>query len=132
MKELRIHFHKEHESEFILGKINQTSKDYTYFSITTAELKKAKLKFVIILDHIMDCFTICLSGQNKSVRKKYWYIFKRSDYNKYHLAESMDKNLMIIDHTLVEQPDFNHSKNLTNRIEKESLIFMNELREILE
>ncbi len=132
MKELRAFFHKEYETSFKLGNIYRESPDYSYFSLTTEKLKKQKLKFVIILDHKTLCFSICLSGQNKSIRKKYWKIFDDSDWNKYHLAESIDNSLSIIDQTIVKEPNFNTKKSLTEKIEKESMKFITELRDILE
>ena len=132
MKELRTFFHKEYETYFRLGSIYQGNPDFSYFSLTTEELKKQKLKFVIILNHKTLCFSICLSGQNKSIRKKYWEIFRSSDWNKYHLAESINDSLLIIDQTIVEEPDFGDKRNLTEQIEKESLKFINEIKDILE
>lgn len=132
MKELRAYFNKEHKPLYTSGKINQGSKDHTYFSLTPEGLKQLKLKFVIVLDHISNSFTICLSGQNKTIRKKYWQLFNGSDWNKYHLAASIDNSLMIINYTMIVNPDLSDTKTLTQKIEKESLKFMNELREILE
>jgi len=132
MKELRAFFNKNYDAYFKLGNIYQGNPDFSYFSLTTEELKKQKLKFVIILNHKMMYFSICLSGQNKSIRKKYWEIFKNSDWKKYHLTESINDSLSIIDHTTVENPDFNNRKKLTEQIETESLKFINELREVFE
>ncbi len=132
MKELRTFFQKEYEPYFKLGAIYQGSPDFSYFSLTTAELKKQKLKFVIVLDHKMNYFSICLSGQNKSIRKKYWELFKNSDWNKYQLAESINDSLSIMEHTIVENPDFENRSVLTAQIETESLKFINELKEVLE
>ena len=132
MKELRAFFEKGYDTYFKLGNIYQGNPDFSYFSLTTPELKKQKLKFVIILNHKMLNFSICLSGQNKSIRKRYWEMFKNSDWNKYHLAESINNSLSIVDHTIVENPDFDNRIILTEQIETESLKFINELREILE
>ena len=77
MKELRAFFHTSYETYFSLGKIYRNNPDFSYFSLATEELKKQKLKFVIILDHKTLVFSICLSGQNKSIRKKYWEMFKK-------------------------------------------------------
>ncbi|WP_394331647.1 DUF7000 family protein [Tenacibaculum agarivorans] len=125
-------FQKEYDTIFKLEKIYQGDPNFSYFSLTTEELKKQKLKFVIILNHKELYFSICLSGQNKSIRKKYWKIFKGSDWNKYHLAESIEDSLSIIDQTTVEKPDFNNKRNLTEKIEKESMKFIKELKDILE
>lgn len=132
MKELKAFFNKEYETHFKLGTLNTVSPDYTYLSLTTEELKKQKLKFVIILDHQKYCFTICLSGQNKAIRKKYWEMFKGSDWDQYHIAESITNSLMIIDHTLVQNPNFDNRNILTEQIETEALKFMNELTKVLE
>ena len=132
MRELRKFFHKQYGTQFKLGKIYQGDPNYSYFSLTTEELKKVKLKLVIILNHKLMQVEICLSGQNKEVRKNYWKFFKGSDWDKYHLAESIDKSLSIIDHTIIKKPDFNDKKNLIKEIEKESFIFINELLIVLE
>lgn len=132
MKELRTYFHKEYETLFKLGNIYQGSPEYSYFSLTTERLKKQKLKFVIILDHTKMNFSICLSGQNKRVRKQYWRIFKGSRWNTYRVVESIEDSLFIIDHAILTNPDFKNRRNVTKQIEMESLKFINEISDILE
>lgn len=132
MKELRAYFQKEYETLFKLGNIYQGSPEYSYFSLTTEELKKQKLKFVIILDHTKLNFSICLSGQNKNVRKKYWRIFNGSSWDTYQVAESIDNSLSIIEHVILINPDFKDRKNVTEQIEIESLKFINEITDVLE
>lgn len=131
-KQLRSYLKKEFGADHQFGKLNQSSKDYTYFSMAPKELKNIKLKFVIIYDRIQHCFTICLSGQNKDVRKKYWDIFKSNRKNKYHTAESIDKSLMIIDHTIIENPMLKNKEELNRKIKKEATIFMDEIKKLLE
>lgn len=131
MKELRAFFDKKYDTYYRLGSIYQGNPNFSYFSLTTEELKKQKLKFVIILNHKMMNFSICLSGQNKNIRKKYWEMLKSSDWNKYHLVESINNSLYILDHIIIENPDFDNKIHLTEQIETESLKFINELREIL-
>jgi len=132
MQELKAFFQKEYNPDFIVRNTYHGSMDYSYLPLTTEELRKQKLKFVIILNLKLMRFEICLSGQNKSIRKKYWELFKGSSWDKYHLAESIDDSLSIIDHVIVEKPDFDHVTSLTQQIERESLIFINEIRGILE
>lgn len=79
----------------------------------------------------MGSFSICLSGQNKNIRKRYWEIFKESNWDKYHIADSIDNNLLIVDHALVEDADFDNRKRLTEHIAKESLKFITEIRDVL-
>lgn len=132
MKELSAFFQKEYGTRFRLGKIYKENPDYSYFSLTTEELKQQKLKFVIILDHQTRSFSICLSGQNKSIRKKYWQVFKESDWDKYHLAESIDNSLSIVDQTIVRGADFKDKGSLTDCIDREVMEFIQELCDILD
>ncbi|MEM6344708.1 MAG: AraC family transcriptional regulator [Bacteroidota bacterium] len=132
MKDLRAFFAKEYDTTFKLGSIYKGSPDYSCLSLTTEELKKQKLKFVLILDHHKLSFSICLSGQNKSVRKKYWQMFQGSDWHKYPLVETIDERLYIMDNVLVEDPNFNDRTKLIDQIECEALKFINELRGVLE
>ncbi|UII75339.1 AraC family transcriptional regulator [Flagellimonas sp. HMM57] len=132
MKELRAFFLKEYDTCFRLGNIYQGNPNFSYFSLATTALKNQKLKFVIILNHKELYFSICLSGQNKIIRKKYWEIFKDSDWKKYHLAESIDNSLSIIEQIIVKEPNFNNKRSLTKKIEKESMKFMEELKTILQ
>lgn len=132
MKELRKFFLKAYKTQFKLGKIYQENANYSYVSLTTEGLKKHKLKFVIILNHKELCFSICLSGQNKAVRKKYWNILKNRNHNNYHLAESIDDSLSIIEKLIVDQPDFSDKENLTQEVEEKSLKFIAEINGLLE
>lgn len=132
MKEIRAFFEKTYEPDFKPGNIYRGSPEYSYFSITTEGLKKQKLKFVIVLDHRRLDFSICLSGQNKSVRKKYWNMFKNSDWNKYRLVESIENSLPIIEHPLTAAVDFSNMQQLIAKIESEAMKFINDLRAILE
>ena len=132
MKELRRYFEKTYGIEFSLGKVYQGHKDFSYFSLSTKELKRQKLKFVIILDHVQMHFRISLSGQNKAIRKKYWNLFKNSDWEKYPLVTSIDNSLSIMEHTLLKQPDFSNMTVLCKHIESEALRFIEALKAVLE
>ncbi|WP_121967271.1 GyrI-like domain-containing protein [Myroides sp. N17-2] len=132
MKSLRLFFHKEYDTQFKLGNVYQGNPAYSYFSLTTEELEKLKLKFVIILNHKQTIFSICLSGQNKDIRKKYWQMFKYSDWNRYHIVESIDDSLEIINHIITKTPDFSNGQNLMKQIEIEALKFIHELSKTLE
>ncbi len=131
MKELRAFFRKAYDGYFMLGSVYQGNPDFSYFSLKVEELKRHKLKFVVVLNHKTLGFSICLSGQNKSIRKKYWNTFKGSDFKNYHLAESIDASLSILDHPIVECSDFEDRAALTEQIETESLRFVEEIVGVL-
>ncbi len=131
MNEVRTFFQKAYATDFKLGSIYRGNSDFSYFSLKTEALKKQKLKFVIVFDHQLMQFRICLSGQNKSIRRQYWEIFKNSYWDKYRLAASIDDSLWIIDHLLADQPDFEEMNILLEEIETESFKFMDEIAEVL-
>lgn len=132
LKQLKQHFEKKFDGFYKMGNVYQNSSDYSYLSFTTEALKKQKLKCVIILNINELSFSICLSGQNKTVRKKYWKYLSSIDDKRYQLAEDIDESLSIIDHKISKEPDFNHPTDLTEQLEKESFKFMNDVLGLLE
>lgn len=131
MKTLRLYFKKAYGTLFSYGNVYLGNPDFSYFSLTPAALKKLKLKFVIVCDHKASQYTICLSGQNKDIRKKYWHIFKGSHWEKYQVVHSIEKSLSIIDHPIVTAPNFQNPEALTKQIEREALKFIDDLSEVL-
>ncbi len=131
MKSLKTFFHNQYDVQFKLGNVYQGNPDFSYFSLTTEALKNQKLKFVIVLNHKLLQFSICLSGQNKNIRKQYWKLFYGSDYKKYNLAKDIDNSLSIIDTTITTNADFSNKSALTKLIEKETILFINEITAIL-
>jgi len=132
MKALRLFFTREYGADFSFGVIYRANPDFSYFSLTPAVLRKLKLKFVIVFNHILPKFSICLSGQNKAIRKTYWDIFSGSNWKKYPVVQSIEKSLSIIDHTIVESPDLQNPEALTRQIETEALKFITDIIEVLE
>lgn len=132
MKELLRFFKGEYATEFTFGAIYRSNPDFSYFSLTTTALKKQKLKFVLVFNHILPQFSICLSGQNKAIRKTYWDIFSGSNWKKYPVVKSIENSLSIIDHTIVESPDLQNPEALTRQIETEALKFINDISEVLD
>lgn len=49
-----------------------------------------------------------------------------------YIGNGLDSSLSIIDHTLVEKPDYDNKEKLSKQIEEESLRFINEIRSVLE
>lgn len=131
MKSLRAVYLKKHKGHLKLGSIYQGNPEYSYFSLTPLELKPQKLKFVIAFNHIDLKFSICLSGQNKSVRKKYWEILKKRDAKNYRLVAEIASSLFIVDHILLENTDLDNRTQILNHVEVKSLKFMREMLSLL-
>lgn len=129
---LKTHFTNKYYDDFYVGHFHQGYMDVTYFTFTPISLKNKKLKIGIGFNHKKMEFGIWLSGQNKQIQKKYWEIFKDSDLNKYYVPTSINKTPSIIEHTLLESPNFNNLEHLTNQIENKAMSFINDMIKILD
>ena len=109
---LRIHFIHEYPINFKIGQVYKGNKEISFFTFTPTVLQQEKLKIAIVFNFQKNRFEIWLAGQNRKVQKKYWSIFKDSDWNKYHIPENPKEGFSIIDHIIVENPDFQYSDEL--------------------
>ncbi|MDN5204218.1 AraC family transcriptional regulator [Fulvivirgaceae bacterium BMA10] len=131
MKSLRAYFIKNYPDDYVTGNIYFGDRTITYFPFTPKVLKKQKLKIAIVFNHQDEQFEIWLAGQNKQIQKEYWEIFKGSDWDKYHIPDTIENRFSIVDHILEENPDFNAPHKLTEHIERETLKFINEMEDVL-
>jgi hypothetical protein len=105
--------------------------DMTYFSFSPKSLKERNLKVAIVFIHETFSFEVWLSGYNRNVQKQYWELFRESGWNKYRIVPQ-DKGVdSILEHTLVENPDFSDTDKLTAEIEKGVLEFIADIEEFL-
>lgn len=125
--ELRTYFKNKYPDYFISGSVYYGYMDMTYFSFTPKSLKNRKLKIPIVFIHDTCRFEVWLAGLNKQVQKKYWEIFKKNNWNKYRIVSTTDSKDSIIEHVLVEDPDFNDPVSLREQIERETLQFINDV-----
>lgn len=103
--------------------------DMSYFPIIPKSLKIQKIKIGLVFNHEKIRFEIWLLGQNKQIQKKYWEFFNESDWNKYTI--SVNAKDAIIEHILVEKPDFSQIDLLTEKLESDTLKFIKEITDIL-
>ncbi len=106
--------------------------DMTYFSIVPKALKSRDLKFAIVFLYDTFRFEIWLSGKNKAVMDKFWKEIKAKHWTKYKNVEPTRGVDAVLEHTLVENPDFSDLENLTKKIEQESLVFIQDVMEFLD
>jgi hypothetical protein len=90
-------------------------------------LKDRKLKIAIVFLHETTRFEVWLAGVNKQVQTKYWKLIKDSDWNKYHLVSTTKGADSIIEHVLVDNPDFSDLDALTKQIESAALKFIKDV-----
>jgi hypothetical protein len=123
---LKTFFEKEH-SEYGPGGVYYGFMDMTYFPLFPKTLKQRKLKIAVVFVHETFRFEVWLAGVNKTIQKKYWNLIKVNGLNKYTLPATTKGADSIVEHVLVENPDFGDLDTLTSQIEKGTLRFIKDI-----
>jgi len=63
-------------------------------------------------------FEVWLSAVNKQVQAKYWQVIKDSGWEQFQLVPTIEGQDAIIEHILVDNPDFRDPNALTKQIEE--------------
>ncbi|HAV77390.1 MAG TPA: hypothetical protein DCX53_08555 [Anaerolineae bacterium] len=129
---LRTYFQKKYPEYFVSGSIYYGYMDMTYFALVPSSLKKHRLKIAVVFNYETFRFEVWLSGANRQVLEKYWTLIKESGWNKYRLVPQEEKWVdSILEHVLVEDPDFSEPDSLTTQIEKATLKFTRDVENFL-
>lgn len=128
---LKTHFKNKYPDCFVSGSIYYGYMDMTYFSFIPESLKQQNLKAAIVFVHDTCRFEVWLAGYNKQVQSKYWKLFKESGWNKYHIVSTTKGADSIIEHVLVDHPDFRDVDALTKQIERGTLKFIRDVESFL-
>jgi len=128
---LRTHFNHKYPDHFVSNSIYYGTMDMTYFSFTPKSIINRDLKIAIVFIHETCRFEVWLAGKNKQVQTKYWELFKESDWKPYHIVATTKGVDAILEHPLVNHPDFRDLNALTNQIENETLRFISDVEEFL-
>lgn len=131
MLRLKNHFAKRYPDYSTPGSLYPGFLDMTYFSIVPGSLRKRELKIAIVFLYEAFRFEIWLSGKNKKVLTKYWKIFKESHWDKYEVVEPAKGVDAVVQHVLVENPDFGDPDALTCQIETAAVKFIHDIEEFL-
>jgi hypothetical protein len=124
---LRSYFESEHPEMPVSGSVYYGFMDMTYFALFPAALKHRKLKVAIVFLHKQFRFEVWLSGVNKVVQNKYWHIFRGSSWKKYKLPPTTKGTDSILEHILVDNPNFDDLNALTRQIERGTLEFIKDV-----
>jgi len=103
----------------------------TYFSFYPKSLGRRKLKIAIVLIHESMRFEVWLAGYNKQVQSKYWKIIRESSWDKYRIVPTTKGADSILEHILVDNPDFRDLDKLTKQIEKGTMKFIEDIESFL-
>jgi len=128
---LRSYFEKKYPDYSVSGSIYLGYMDMTYFSFFPESLKLRKLKAGIVFVHCAFRFEVWLFGYNKNVQAEYWKLFKESGWNKYRITPTTKGADSILEHVLVEDPDFSDLDTLTKQIERGALKFIEDVEGFL-
>ena len=131
MLSLKNHFSNKYPDYSAPGSLYPGYMDMTYFSILPKSLRDRDLKIAIVFLYDAFRFEIWLSGKNKQVLAKYWQFFKKSNWDKYKIVEPVKGIDSIVEHILIDNPDFSDVEDLTKQIEKEALKFIKDIEGFL-
>lgn len=122
---LRNYFDKKYSADYTVGSLYEGRLDHTYFPIMPDSIRSKKLKFVIVFDHAKIQFDIWLLGINKEVRQEFWTKPQNEKWDKYPLLPMPDNG--IIQHVMVEKPDFTNQAALSSEIDEKTMTFINDI-----
>ena len=125
---LRTEFIKTQSDKYSFAGILHGYLDYTYFYYSNDFLKRKKLKFGLVLNHVEMRFEVWLLGSTKPIQQKYWELSRNTKWNK-------DKTEMpkysILESIIMEKPDFDNLDKLTEQIEIKMISASDEILDYL-
>lgn len=124
MLELRTQFQKTFPDYEVPGNLYFGYMDMTYFAVIPDFLKQRKLKTAVVFLHEAFRFEAWLSGYNRQAQAAYWELIRTSRPGSYRLVPDPLKADAILEHVLVEEPDFNDPELLTDLIAKGTEAFI--------
>lgn len=129
--ELRSHFQKQFPTFDVPGNIYYGYMDMTYFAVVPDFLKARELKIAVVFPHKTFRFEVWLAARNKKIQKQVWESIQASGWERYSLTPQGKGVDAILDHVLVEDPDFNDLPALTTAIETGVVDFIKDLERFL-
>jgi hypothetical protein len=129
--QLKTYLNNKYPDYIVSGSIYLGYMDMTYFSFFPQSLQKRKLKVAIVFLHEAFRFEVWLAGYNKNIQTYYWKLLQASAWKKYRIPSSLEGRDSILEHIVVENPDFSKLDALTQRIEKGTLSFIRDVEAFL-
>jgi len=128
---LRSYLKNKYPEYLVSSNIYYGYMDMTYFSFFPKTLKHRNLKIAIVFIHDAFKFEVWLAGVNRDVQAKYWKLLKENNWNKYHITSNPRGVDYIVDHILINDPDFSDLDTLTKQIERGTLDFIRDVENFL-
>jgi hypothetical protein len=131
MLALRSQFQKNYPDYDVPGNLYAGYMDMTYLAVIPAFLKERRLKAAVVFLHENFRFEVWLSGYNRQVQAQYWQIIKDAKLQQYRLVADPLKADSILEHVLVDNPDFRDLAGLTHEIEEGTIRFISDIESYL-
>lgn len=131
MMGLKNHFSTQYPDLSVPGSMYSGYMDMTYFSIIPGSLKDRELKIAIVFVYDTFRFEVWLSGRNQKVLAKYWSLFTDRGWDTYKIAPQGKWADSILEHVLVEDPDFSDLVALTRQIDQGVMKFIKDVGNFL-
>jgi len=130
MTGLKNHMARAYPDYAAPGSLYQGYMDMTYFALLPKSLKERELKVAVVFLYDSFRFEIWLSGKNKRIQTDYWKLIRDSGWHTYKVVEPGKGIDAVVEHILVENPDFSDLSRLTKRIEQEIVNFIGEIEDL--
>ena len=130
MLELRTGF-KNGYPDYAISGLYQGYMDMTYFAIVPPALKERDLKIAIVFNYEAFRFEAWLAGANRQVQRKYWELFRDSQWTAYRVVAPAKGVDAIVECDLAEDFDFGDRERLTASIEEKVVEFIHAVERIL-
>ena len=128
---LRVFFQKKYPAFSVSGSVYYGFMDMTYFAVFPESLKRRKLKIAVVFLHEVFRFEVWLSAANKTVQTEYWNLVRERGWKKYRIPSTTKGFDSIIEHIVVDNPDFRNLDAVTEQIERGTLKFIDDVENFL-
>lgn len=128
VQDLRTEFKKAYKGKYSVANVLHGYIDFTYFYLQNDYLKKHRLKLAIVFNHQEVRFELWLLGQTKDVQINFWEKLKGEQW----VNEDSMPEWSIFEIVMIDNPDFDGTKQLTESIQSTFIEFSNEIFEVLE
>jgi hypothetical protein len=122
---------QKYSGSFSTGSLYQGYMDMSYFAFTPETLRALGLKIAIVFVYEPFRFEIWLAANNKKIQEKYWNLIRERSWDKYHVVPAIQGYDSILEHVLVDDPDFSDPQALSKLIDDGLFDFIHDVESYL-
>ena len=130
MMALRMHLQKRYPDYSVSG-LYQGYFDMTHFAVFPPSLKRRGLKITLVFNYEPFRLEAWLAGRNRQIQRKYWGLFKDTQWAQYRIVTPAVGVDSIVECNLAEHSDFHDPETLAYAIEKKVAKFTSDVERFL-